>query len=272
MTAALLDVRPARAFEAGHRAGAANIPLEELDERIHELPPSGTALTVVDADAARATRAAEWLRARGRWSVSTGAGMEGAPGEPIERGPSHVRLWRPHALLEEALPIIAEAWGGLDGRRAADLACGSGRDAVFLALAGLQVDAFDVLPDALAKAAALAARNGVSLRTRRVDLENAAALHGDSFDLVVVFHFLHRPLLRVLRRAVRPGGFLIYETFLTAQREQYGKPARDAHLLRPGELRGAFAGWRSIIDREGEASAGRITAQWSGRRPIDEGA
>lgn len=37
-TAVLLDVRPAREFEAGHIAGAVSIPLDELEQRLGELP------------------------------------------------------------------------------------------------------------------------------------------------------------------------------------------------------------------------------------------
>ncbi len=39
---AVLDVRPAVDFERSHRAGSANIPLEELAGRVHELPPPHT--------------------------------------------------------------------------------------------------------------------------------------------------------------------------------------------------------------------------------------
>jgi rhodanese-related sulfurtransferase len=35
----LIDVRPEEEFAAGHIEGATSIPLDELDERIAELPP-----------------------------------------------------------------------------------------------------------------------------------------------------------------------------------------------------------------------------------------
>nr|WP_308428424.1 rhodanese-like domain-containing protein [Nocardiopsis terrae] len=37
-TALVLDVRPAREYEAGHLPGAVSIPLEELAERLDEIP------------------------------------------------------------------------------------------------------------------------------------------------------------------------------------------------------------------------------------------
>ncbi|NJL30478.1 MAG: class I SAM-dependent methyltransferase [Phycisphaerales bacterium] len=43
-----------------------------------------------------------------------------------------------------------------------DIACGSGRDAVWLAMQGYEVDGLDVLPDALERASDLAHRHGSS--------------------------------------------------------------------------------------------------------------
>ena len=54
--------------------------------------------------------------------------------------------------------------------------------------------------------------------------------------------------------ALRPGGVLIYETFM-AGNEAYGKPSNPDFLLRPGELRtlAAAAGLREIAFAEGYA-------------------
>lgn len=274
---AIVDVRPAEAFERLHRAGSANIPLEELAARVHELPRRDVPLTVYDESRTRARWAASRLRARGRTVVCAVHGAQWLATGPTQRGPSRVRLWRPHGLLEEAVAIAQgfapPVGSGADRRaapvgrpRALDIACGTGRDAVYLALSGYDVEAWDILPDALERCAALAARNGAAVRTLLRDVEGDAPLLPEAFDLVCCFNFLHRPLFRAMAAALRPGGLVVYETFVDPQREVYGKPGRASHVLRPGELAAAFGGLEILVTREGPAGPRRIAASLIARR------
>jgi hypothetical protein len=56
------------------------------------------------------------------------------------------------------------------------------------------------------------------------------------FDAVLVFNYLDRASMPRIIRLIAPGGFLMMETFLEAQREAGWGPTSSAHLLRPGEL------------------------------------
>jgi rhodanese-related sulfurtransferase len=103
-TAAILDVRAEALFAAGHAAGAANMPLEELAARSHELPPKGAAVSLFDDDPERRRQAAEALRLRG-YAVRE-ASL--SAGELRESGPSRARLWRPSPFLVEALESIRQ--------------------------------------------------------------------------------------------------------------------------------------------------------------------
>jgi SAM-dependent methyltransferase len=159
-------------------------------------------------------------------------------GEQTASGQSRIRLWRPNPFLLEALQHIKSENRKrlLLSQRALDIACGSGRDAVHLALSGYDVTAVDVLPDALHRAQDLASRNGVHLQTVVKDLEKNPSLPTGSFDLLCVFRYLHRPLFPLLRQALAPRGYLIYETF-HERNLQTGKPPRNpGHLLRSNEL------------------------------------
>jgi len=267
VNAAILDVRAPDQFEAGHRVGAVNIPLEQLAKRVHELPPSGTPLTIFDNDPGRAAAARELIPLN-RWPLTLASSSDWLARGPLETGQSSARLWRPNDLLVEALPICLRAWGNVCGRRALDLACGTGRDAVYLAQSGFDVEAIDVLPDALERAADLARRNSVSVSVRCADLENGASIILGAYDLVTVFNFLHRPLLHGIRAAVRPNGFVVYEAFLKASRDAFGRPTRDSHLLNPGELAAAFADWRILTYREGLSGPRRIAAGMIAQKPI----
>jgi hypothetical protein len=62
----------------------------------------------------------------------------------------------------------------------------------------------------------------------------------------VVANYLHRALLPVLLAALRPGGVLIYETFMLGN-ERFGRPSNPDFLLRPGELLEAVRGELAVV-------------------------
>ena len=86
----------------------------------------------------------------------------------------------------------------------------------------------------------------------QADLENGNPwpLRGEKFEGIVVTNYLHRPLFPRLIEALAPGGVLLYETFMLGN-ERFGKPSNPEFLLRPGELREAFAGLSEMGFEEG---------------------
>jgi SAM-dependent methyltransferase len=90
-------------------------------------------------------------------------------------------------------------------------------------------------------AAALAALAGATgVTTRTADLEaDPWPFPPATFDAVVVTNYLHRPLFPHLAAVLRPGGVLIYETFMQGN-ERFGKPSNPAFLLQSDELLDAF--------------------------------
>jgi SAM-dependent methyltransferase len=117
------------------------------------------------------------------------------------------------------------------GRSALDVACGYGRHSRFFAQRGVQVTAVDRDAEALRASASVA---GVSTECR--DLEADAWPYApSSFDAVIVSNYLWRPTLAALLATIRPGGVLLYETFMDGN-ERYGKPSRADFLLRSNEL------------------------------------
>ncbi len=134
---------------------------------------------------------------------------------------------------------------------ALDVACGRGRHALWLAARGLTVHAVDRSAEAVTALDALARQRGLPVRARVSDLETANPdLPRGAFDLIVVVHYLHRPLFPALVAALRPGGLLVYETFTRAQAAR-GKPTNPAFLLEPGELVQLVAPLDVIAHREG---------------------
>jgi SAM-dependent methyltransferase len=117
-----------------------------------------------------------------------------------------------------------------------DVACGEGRNALFLARVGWTVHALDCDEAALRSLDATARKLELPIATAVVDLEGGTpALGSERFGAVVVFNYLHRALLPAIKEAVAVGGVLIYETF-TAGQALRGRPTNPAFLLGDGEL------------------------------------
>ncbi len=117
------------------------------------------------------------------------------------------------------------------GARMLDVAAGHGRHARFFAARGARVVAVDRDASALATL-----RGQPSIETRVADLEQGSwPFAGETFDAIVVVHYLHRALFPRLIDALAGDGALLYETFAQGN-AVYGKPSNPAFLLEPGEL------------------------------------
>ncbi|MFZ5816145.1 MAG: class I SAM-dependent methyltransferase [Bacillota bacterium] len=141
------------------------------------------------------------------------------------------------------------------GMAVLDIACGAGRNALWLAARGAEVHAWDISDEALGRLEAEARRQGLLIHTRQVDLEQAT-LPEERFDLVIAIHFLHRPLLRPMLQAVRPGGLLFIDTFMDSEKRAAVNPA---YKLEPGELARVYGGQAEILHLTEAAADGRAT-------------
>jgi SAM-dependent methyltransferase len=150
-----------------------------------------------------------------------------------------------------------------------DLACGGGHNGVYLAAKGLTVECCDRSPEALEQARGLAKAHGVDVKLWQVDLERTGVnpLPLDAYGAILVFRYLHRPLMPHIREAMREGGILIYETF-TVEQPRFGKPRNPDFLLKPGELRSWFEDWEILDAYEGiREEPKRAVAQILCRKP-----
>ncbi len=119
------------------------------------------------------------------------------------------------------------------GSRVLDIACGRGRHAIAAASRGAAVLAIDA--DAERVAAGRRAGRDLAIEWVCTDLKSFP-LPSQVFDVVMVFNYLDRERMPEFREAVKPGGYLLCETFLEAQREHGWGPSSGDHLLKPGEL------------------------------------
>jgi SAM-dependent methyltransferase len=154
--------------------------------------------------------------------------------------------------------------------RVLDVAAGSGRNALFLARRGNVVDAIDISFAGLQSARAAAVAEGLAVRALQADLESFP-LPVARYDAAINIRYLQRSLFEPLQRAVKPGGIILFETFLIDQ-QLLGHPRNPAHLLQHGELRQAFASCEILIYSEGRvesADGSAYVAQLLARRLSD---
>lgn len=137
-----------------------------------------------------------------------------------------------------------------------DLACGDGHNGIYLASRGLSVVLADRSEEALSQAGLNARAAGVTVRFWQVNLEQDGVnpLEGLTFSAILVFRYLHRPLIPCIAKSLKQGGILMYETF-TAEQARFGKPKNPNHLLKAGELLSWFQDWEVIHAFEGIVSA-----------------
>ncbi len=134
------------------------------------------------------------------------------------------------SLLQKWLPRLPQS--GL----ALDAAAGVGVNGLALARHGLRVIALDISEVGLRLARQLFAQEGLTVETAVYDLAHPW-FPPNSFDVIINFRFLERATFPAYRRALKSGGWLIFETFVKTDRNVVYPP----HYLDPGELKSAFA-------------------------------
>lgn len=151
----------------------------------------------------------------------------------------------PTALLAQWLPQLPRG-------RALDVACGAGRNALFLAANGFAVTALDISAVALARGQRSAEERGLDVTWLCADLDEnpATALPAGTFDLIVWVRYVHRTLMPALAARLAPGGILLCEQHLASAAPVAG-PTTAGFRLTPGELERSVAGLTPLHTYEG---------------------
>lgn len=138
-----------------------------------------------------------------------------------------------------------------------DVATGRGRHAYFLATQGFSVHGIDRNREAL-KFLETQSRDagGLPITTECLDLEtddqNPPDLGTERYDVILGFFYLYRPLFSRLLQALKPGGILVYETFLLDNHVHRHHPRRKEFCLAPNELLTILHGLQVLHYDEGD--------------------
>ena len=172
------------------------------------------------------------------------------------------RSFSPAQFLVENLDLLPAG-------RVLDVAMGAGRNALFLAGNGFDVTGIDISPEAVRTALDRARELEVVLNTQIADLEHGFEIPEKSFDVIICFNYLHRPLIPEIKGGLRPGGIVVYETYIMDQ-ARFGRPRNPAYLLRHNELLEMFRDFRCLRYREGISADKKAAAGIVAVKPLGE--
>jgi dihydroneopterin aldolase len=159
--------------------------------------------------------------------------------------------------LAQPAPFLVSQLSRLPHGKILDVAAGRGRHAVYLASKGFSIHGIDRDTDALHDLQAQAKEAGLSsITTESIDLEvnpeNPPDLGTAAYDAIIVFFYLYRPLFPQLMKALKPGGIIMYETFLLDNHLHRRHPRRKEFCLEANELLTLLQGFRILHYEEGD--------------------
>jgi rhodanese-related sulfurtransferase len=230
----IIDTRSHEEYEKGHIPGAYHVPYSELETRVKELEDPTAHIVVISGTGIRSQAVCRLLTDRGfKKILNVTGGMSSWTGKREYGQPSDSRLAiSPSPLLVDNIDLLPEG-------KVLDLAMGYGRNALFLANRGYEVEGIDNSTECVKRVRKLAETSELNLTAVCADLEKGHEIKEEEYDLLICFYYLHRPLFPAIIQAVKPGGAVVYETL------------NPEHLLKPNELLQVFSNWRILRYREG---------------------
>lgn len=140
----------------------------------------------------------------------------------------------PSVYLQERIPGLK-----LPALRALDLACGAGRNALYLAQQNYQVDAVDIAPEALRRGQVSAEEAGLTtIRWIEHDFDNPLPAMLKDYGLIVMIRYLNLDLLRAAATRLLPGGYVLAKVHLQTEHAVAG-PSGARYRAGAGELASA---------------------------------
>jgi len=161
-------------------------------------------------------------------------------------------------------PALTKAIADISPGVALDLACGRGRNAVYLASRRWAVTALDSSQVAINEVPS-------PIDARCIDLESPDfQIVPGAYDLICDCYYLHRPLFPQIRAGLKSGGLFV-GVIPMIDDDPAISPLNPAYLCEPGELQSLFADWEIRHSYEGKPngdSSRRRVAELIARKPV----
>lgn len=151
--------------------------------------------------------------------------------------------YNPSQFLVDNLKLLPKG-------RVLDVAMGNGRNSIYLAEEGFEVEGIDISAEAVNQALKAGVKAGAKIKATVADLEGNYELEQEAFDVIICFNYLQRSLVPKIKQGVSAGGMVVYETYIVDQ-PRFGRPKNPDYLLRHNELLDMFRDFRCIRYREG---------------------
>lgn len=144
-------------------------------------------------------------------------------------------------------PLLIETASKLSPGKALDLACGAGRNALWLAEHGWRVTAVDGAVAAIEALRDRASESGYNVDAQVADLTRGEyQIERSAWDLIAICYYLQRDLFEPAKRGLAEGGTLVVIVHIAEPGEE-----PTEHRLKPGELVRYFTGWEILHSHEG---------------------
>ena len=118
--------------------------------------------------------------------------------------------------------------------KALDLACGHGANALFLAQHNMESHAWDISSVAIEQLNEISNSLNLNINAKVRDVVTHPP-EENSFDVIIVSHFLDRQIIPAIIAALREDGLLFYQTFTIARVKESG-PSSEKYRLDKNEL------------------------------------
>ena len=128
---------------------------------------------------------------------------------------------------------------------ALDLACGTGRNALYLAEKGYEVTAVDISPRAIKLAGEAAREKGLEINWIVADLDNYT-IQGEYDIIVISFLYVNKTMVPAIINAMKKGGILLCENHMFPPSAAEEEARKHRFHLKPGELPQLFEGLKAI--------------------------
>ncbi len=155
----------------------------------------------------------------------------------------HENGFRPAEFLVQNVELLPKG-------RVLDVAMGSGRNAIYLAKVGFNVEGVDKSSKAVNIVLELARKAEVNIKAQVSDLEGHYPIEKDAYEVIMCFNYLQRSLIPQIKDGLKKGGMVVYEIFIMDQ-ARFGKPKNPDYLLKHNELLDIFRGFWCLRYREG---------------------
>lgn len=276
----ILDLRDLDDYKEGHLNDSTWLSLHDLPESLNALPAAPASLYLVgdkdQIEAASLLLDSKGYQVTGSLVIDSQHAMQEwankLPGL-VENGSQSKTLWSPSLLVKEFTDLIHSqslSFVNVEKRpNVLDIGCGGGRDAIYLAKNRMNVIAIDHEVKVLKRAKALSSLSGTSVKFKCCDIKKEGCLPDQQFDLITVVRFLNRDMYTYIKQATRPGGFVLFQTFVEGV-EQFGSPKNPNFILGKTELAEVFTGFNIIVDRIDKLNDGRPVGSFIAQKPVHE--